>query len=76
MRRFGGLRALLCRGLKTELPPPSLEGELMETILAVPKGVEVSIFPPPSLEGELMETFMFRVPSVVFSTHHLRLKEN
>ena len=54
MRIFGGLKVLLCRGLKTELPPPSLEGELMETIYR--KNQNDQLDPPPSLEGELMET--------------------
>ena len=38
-------------------PPPSPEGELMETIALPSKRKAVESFPPPSPEGELMETF-------------------
>ena len=59
-------------------PPPSPEGELMET-----NGKSFCLFcfcsyPPPSPEGELMET-MQHVPSAVaeeIETPRLRLKEN
>ena len=54
VRRFGVLKALLCRRLKTELPPPSFEGELMETSRFERKSTAAC--PPPSFEGELMET--------------------
>ena len=57
VRRFGVLKALLCRRLKTELPPPSFEGELMESIVWGLGRFGFCSSPPPSFEGELMESF-------------------
>ena len=60
-------------------PPPSFEGELMETSsmeevsLGPPRGGD----PPPSFEGELMETIKYQLDiAYCITPHHLRLKEN
>jgi len=45
----------IVNNLGVTYPPPSLEGELMETLLAV-YFLSLFFLPPPSLEGELMET--------------------
>ena len=60
------------------VPPPSPEGELMETINSAFSD-STGFSPPPSPEGELMETFFraFSYPPLdFFAAPRLRLKEN
>ena len=63
---------------KRSYPPPSPEGELMETIANVLDIRRINICnPPPSPEGELMETW-YDVNFLKLHLHppRLRLKEN
>ena len=67
----------LCVGSKHYLdPPPSPEGELMETSRIKSRHNFFLLNPPPSPEGELMETLELSILSTSITTPRLRLKEN